>query len=59
MSYQIWVGMCQLAVQTFQFWEYLAVTVRLGGLNRKVQAVDSDDDSRAPANFQGTFSESD
>lgn len=51
--------MCQLAVQTFQFWEYLAVTVRLGGLNHKVQAVDSDDDTQAPANFQGTFSESD
>ena len=31
----------------------------LGRLNRKVQAVDSDDDTRAPANFQGTFSESD
>lgn len=59
MSYQIQVGMCQLAEQTFQFWEYLPVMAYLGRLNHKVQAVDSDDDTRAPANFQGTFSESD
>lgn len=51
--------MCQLAEETFQFWEYLAVMVYLGRLNRKVQVVDSDDDTRAPDNFQGTFSESD
>lgn len=58
-SYQIYVGMCQLAEQTFQFWEYLAVMVCLGRLNCKVQAMDSDDDTKALANFQGTFSESD